>query len=73
MTLKTGVMVAENSALHLINKLHSKIYANRKLLFLIVKIFHNITIFIAFFAALYKYSLGEHKRLISKTLIIPKC
>ncbi len=35
---------AENSALHHRNKIHFKIYSNRKQLFEIVIIFHNITI-----------------------------
>ncbi len=43
MTLKTEVMAAENSAVHYRNKLHFKIYLNRKQLFEIVIIFHNIT------------------------------
>ncbi len=42
MTLKTD---AENSALHDRNKLYFKIYLDRKQLFLIVIIFHNITVF----------------------------
>jgi len=36
---------AENSALHNRNKLHFRIYYNRKQLFIIVIIFHNITVF----------------------------
>ncbi len=40
---------AENSALHHINKLHLKIYSDRKLLVEIVIIFHNISIFTVFF------------------------
>ncbi len=36
---------AENPALHHRNKLHLKIYSNRKQLFEIVKIVHNITVF----------------------------
>ncbi len=36
---------AENSASDHMNKLHFKIYSNRKQLFEIVIIFHNITLF----------------------------
>ncbi len=48
MTLKTGVVAAENSALYRRNKLHFKIYSNRKQLFKIVIIFHSITDFTVF-------------------------
>ncbi len=40
---------AENSAVHHRNKLHFKIYSNRKQLFKIVIIFHNIAVFTVFF------------------------
>ncbi len=59
MTLKTGVMPAENSDLHHRNKLHLKIYSNRKQLFKIAILFHNVTVFTVFLG---KFSLGEHKR-----------
>ncbi len=39
---------AENSALHHRNKFNLKIYSNKKQLFEIVIIFHNITVFIVF-------------------------
>ncbi len=39
---------AENSALHHKNKLHFQIYSNRKLLFQMVIIFHNNTVFTVF-------------------------
>ncbi len=39
---------AENSTLHHRNKLHFTIYSQRKQLFLIIIIFHNITIFTVF-------------------------
>ncbi len=48
MTLKNEVTDAENSALHDKNKLHFKIYKDRKQLFLIVIIFHIITVFTEF-------------------------
>ncbi len=51
-TLKT----AENSALHHKNKLHFKMYFNRKVLFWIVKIFS----FLLYFWS-NKCSLGEQK------------
>ncbi len=35
---------AENSALHRRNKLHFKIYSNKKKIFEIIKTFHNITV-----------------------------
>ncbi len=44
MTLKTS-NDAENTAAHHSNKLHFKIYSNRKQLFKIVIIFHNIRVF----------------------------
>ncbi len=39
---------AENSALHHRNKLHLKIYSDRKQLFSIVIIFHNIPVLLYF-------------------------
>ncbi len=51
---------AENSALHHRNKLNLNIYSNRKPFFLIVIIFHNITVFFQHFLS-NKCSLGEHK------------
>ncbi len=39
---------AGNSALHHRNKLHLKIYSNRKQFFLTVIIFHNFTVFTIF-------------------------
>ncbi len=56
MTLKFGVMMLKILRLTGIN---FKIYSNRELLFLIVIIFHSITVFIIFFIK--KFSLGEHK------------
>ncbi len=49
-TLKTGVMVAENSALHQRNKLDFKMYLHSKQLtiIIIVIIFHNIMFFTLF-------------------------
>jgi len=47
-TLKTGVMMLKIQLCHHRNKLHFKIYSNRKQLFLIVIIFHNITFFCFF-------------------------
>ncbi len=40
---------AENSALHHRNKLHFKIYQNRKLILEIAIIFYNITVFFCIF------------------------
>ncbi len=40
---------AENTAVHHRNKLHFKIYLNRKQLFSIVILFLNITVFTVFF------------------------
>jgi len=48
---------AENSTSHHRNKLHFKIYSNRKQLFEIVIIFHNITVYYEFCSN--KWSLGE--------------
>ncbi len=45
MTLKTGGMAAENSALHHMNKLHFKVSLY------IVIIFHNVNIYIFFLNA----------------------
>ncbi len=45
MTLKPGVMMLKIQIYHHRNKLHFKMYSNRKQLFYIVIIFHNITIF----------------------------
>ncbi len=47
-TLTTGVMAAENSALSSWNKLHCKIYKNTKYVLKIVTIFHNISVFTVF-------------------------
>ncbi len=58
---------AENSAAHHRNKLHFKIYYNRKQLFEIVIIFHSIPIFTVFLI-INKWSLAEHKRFPSKIL-----
>ncbi len=44
MTLKTGVMMLKIQLCHHRNKLHFKIYSNREQSFLIVIIFHNITV-----------------------------
>ncbi len=49
---------AENSALHRRNKLHFKIYWNRKQLLWIVKYFTILLILLCFW--LNKCSLGEH-------------
>ncbi len=40
---------AENSALHHRNKLHFKVYSNRKSIFLNVIIFYNTTVFTEFY------------------------
>ncbi len=47
-TLKTESLKSDNavnSALHQVNKLHFKIYSNRKHVFKIVIIFHNFAVF----------------------------
>ncbi len=55
-TLKTKVMATENSSFHHRNKLHFKIYSNRKHLYSIVIIFHLISFFPLHFQS-NKYSL----------------
>ncbi len=47
------------------NKLHFKIYSNRKLYFWIIEIFHNITVLVYFWSN--TCHLGKHQRLLSKT------
>ncbi len=60
-TLKTGVMMLKNSALHNRNKLHFKIYLNRKQLFLNIIIFHNISV---------KFSLSKQKKNLSDPILL---
>ncbi len=63
-TLKTGVMDAENSAFYILNKIYFKIYWNRKTLFWIEMMFHNITILTIFDQN--KCNLDEDKRLSNR-------
>ncbi len=63
--------LTENSALHHWNKSHLKIYLNRESLFLIVIIFHNITVITVFVDQINALLVSTRDFFITHYIILP--